>query len=127
MISGLDSIKEKIELNFMVRGEYEKFKKYIKALRISNKATSELFQKYDDDGILDVTSADVICEMLMEMTGDDKRWIEHFLMNCDCDYDDGCAYWFDADGGKHEIDGDRDLYDLVTGKKFPGNKKCSYI
>lgn len=95
---------------------YEKFKKYIKALRMSNKATSELFQKYDDDGILDVTSADVICEMLMEMTGDDKRWIEHFLMNCDCDYDDGCAYWFDADGGKHEIDGDRDLYDLVTGK-----------
>lgn len=95
--------------------EYEKFKKYIKALRMSNKATSELFQKYDDDGILDVTSADVICEMLMEMTGDDKRWIEHFLMNCDCDYDDGCAYWFDADGGKHEIDGDRDLYDLATG------------
>lgn len=95
---------------------YEKFKKYIKALRMSNKATSELFQKYDDDGILDVTSADVICEMLMEMTGDDKRWIEHFLINCDCDYDDGCAYWFDANGGKHEIDGDRGLYDLVTGK-----------
>lgn len=96
--------------------EYEKFKKYMKALRTTDRAAAQLFKKYDDDLVLDAINVDIMCDMLSDMAEDKNGWIHHFLFNCDCDYDSDCAYWFGADGSKNQIDGDRDLYDLITGE-----------
>ena len=71
-----------------------------------------------------ITEIDIYgLEKISDMAEDKNGWIHHFLFNCDCDYDSDCAYWFGADGSKNQIDGDRDLYDLVTGKINATNER----
>lgn len=100
---------------------YKSFHKLMGFIRKHNKKLNKFLNKISDsmlsdyeDEILDIIDITELVNALEEIMDDTQNWISHYVFECDCDYDDPCSVWFDSEGNKHIIDGDMDLYNLIT-------------
>lgn len=112
---------------------YEQFHKFMILIRKQNRETEDLLDELDDSGVdcwdrvLNVCSIDNIVKLMSEIMEDEDEWISHYVYECNCDYDDPCSVWFDSEGNKHIIDGDKNLYDLITGVYISNGEKLSSV
>lgn len=100
---------------------YKNFHKLMMFIRKHNKKLNEFLNKISDsmlsdyeDEILNIIDITELVNTLEEIMDDKQNWLSHYVFECDCDYDDPCSVWFDSEGNKHIIDGDMDLYNLIT-------------
>lgn len=97
--------------------EYTRFKEYMKYIRKLDSAANICLSRYkNDDDLYDAITVDYLCEALTDLFEDKHGWLSHYIYSCECDYDNACAKWYDMDNEEHDIDGDKELYMLITGE-----------
>lgn len=101
------SYKSFHKLMVFIRKHNKKLNKFL------NKISDSMLSDYEDE-ILNIIDITELVNALEEIMDDTQNWISHYVFECDCDYDDPCSVWFDSEGNKHIIDGDMDLYNLIT-------------